>query len=61
MKQLSFADVKFSNKPKQTRRERFLLEMEAVVFWAWLEFIKPHFPKTWNGRSPYKLSTILSI
>lgn len=62
MKQLSFAEVEFSKKPKQTRRERFLLEMEAVVPWARLEaVIKPHYPKTGNGRSPYKLSVMLRI
>lgn len=31
MKQLSFAASEFAKKPKQTRREKFLLEMDAVV------------------------------
>lgn len=31
MKQLSFADAEYAGKRKQTRRERFLIEMDQVV------------------------------
>ena len=33
MKQLSFADAEYAGKRKQTRRERFLIEMDQVVPW----------------------------
>lgn len=34
MKQLSIAATDFVKKPKQTRREKFLAEMETVVPWS---------------------------
>ena len=62
MKQLSLAATDFVKKPKQTRREKFLLEMEAVVPWArLLAVIEPVYPKAGNGRRPYELSTMLRI
>jgi transposase, IS5 family len=33
-KQMSFAQNEYERKKKQTRRERFLAEMEQVVPWA---------------------------
>lgn len=36
MKQLSFADAEYAGKRKQTRRERFLLEMDQIVPWQGL-------------------------
>ena len=59
MDQLSFSDAEHNNKRKQTKRERFLLEMDNVVPWARLEaLIAPHYPK-WQGkgRKPYELGT----
>lgn len=62
MKQLSLASTDFVKKPKQTRREKFLLEMEAVVPWSrLLAVIEPVYPKAGNGRRPYELSTMLRI
>lgn len=34
MKQTTFVSLAFDGKNKQTRRERFLAEMEVVVPWA---------------------------
>ncbi|TCO80396.1 hypothetical protein EV699_11440 [Plasticicumulans lactativorans] len=46
MKQTTFASLVFDGKKKQTRRERFLVEREAVVPWAArLAVIEPHYPK----------------
>ena len=51
MSQLSFATLDHRNKKKQTKRERFLAEMDAVVPWAaLLGLIEPHYPKAGNGR-----------
>ena len=62
MKQLSLAATDFVKKPKQTRREKFLLEMEAVVPWMrLLAVIEPVYPKAGNGRRPYELPTMLRI
>jgi IS5 family transposase len=56
MGQLGFSDAEFSAKRKQTRREKFLEEMEAAVPWKRLEkLIVPHYPKAGNGRQPYPL------
>ena len=62
MDQLSFSDAEYSGKHKQTRREKFLAEMELVVPWKRLErLIEPHYPKAGNGRQPYPLLTMLRI
>jgi hypothetical protein len=34
MSQLGFSDVEFAAKRKQTRREKFLSEMNQVISWA---------------------------
>lgn len=61
-KQLNLAPTDFVKQPKLTRREKFLLEMEAVVSWArLLTVIEPVYPKVGNGRRPYELSTMLRI
>ena len=60
--QLSFSDAEFRSKRKQTRREKFLKEMEVVIPWARLERrIEPKYPKAGNGRRPYPLQTMLRI
>jgi len=63
MKQKTFASQAFEQKKKQTRRERFLAEMEAVVPWAvLLEAIEPYYPKSGRrGRQPMPLATMLRI
>lgn len=63
MKQLSFAAKEYVKKPKETRKEKFLREMEDVVPWTrLLSVIEPHCPKAGNPRrQPYALSTMLRI
>ncbi len=62
MTQLSFSDAEYAGKRKQTRREKFLAEMEQVVPWeALLGLIEPAYPKAGNGRRPYALKTMLRI
>ena len=63
MKQATFASLAFEQKKKQTRRERFLTEMDAVVPWAaLLAVIEPHYPTAGRrGRSPRPLETMLRI
>ena len=62
MSQMSFSDFEYAGKRKQTRRERFLAEMEQVVPWSGLiALIEPHYPKAGGGSKPYPLETILRI
>ncbi len=62
MKQPSFASLAYDGKKKQTRREKFLLEMEQVVPWAKLtKLVKPFYPKAGQGRPPMGLEKILRI
>ena len=62
MTQLSFGKLNHRNKKKQTKRERFLSEMDAVVPWATLVgLIEPHYAKAGKGRRPYPLDVMLRI
>jgi len=55
MSQLSFSDFAYAGKRKQTRRERFLDEMDQVVPWSGLlGLIDPYYPKAGGGRKPYR-------
>ena len=63
-KQLGFGDYEQSTARKRTKRERFLVQMEAVVPWqALIDLIKSCYPKTGSkgGRPPYPLETMLRI
>jgi IS5 family transposase len=57
MKQSSFSDVEFAGKKKQTPRERFLAEIEAITPWAALvAALLPYYPKNdGRGRPPIGL------
>jgi IS5 family transposase len=60
--QRTFASVAWEQKGKQTRRERFLAEMDAVIPWArLLALIEPHYPKAGRGRQPLGLEKMLRI
>ena len=65
MKQTTFAGLAYSQKKKQTRREKFLTEMDQVIPWDDLcALIEPHHPKptkTREGRVPLPLITKLRI
>jgi IS5 family transposase len=63
-KQPAFPSLRHAMKKKQTRREKFLAEMDAVVPWArLLALIAPHYPKVGpkGGRPPMPLETMLRI
>ena len=49
---MSFADAEYAGKRKQTRRERFLIEMDQVVPWTGLlGLIEPFYPKAGGGKN----------
>ena len=63
-KQPAFPGLRDAMKKKQTRRERFLGEMDAVVPWvSLLALITPHYPKVGpkGGRAPIPLETMLGV
>ena len=62
MKQLSLASLTYASKKKQTKREKFLQEMDQVVPWSRLvQWIEPYYPKAGRGRQPMKLEMMLRI
>ena len=62
MRQGSFSQAEYAGKKKQTRRDRFLGEMEQVVPWARLvERLRPLYPKGKRGRPPIGLERMLRI
>jgi IS5 family transposase len=61
-KQTSFAQREYAAKKKQTRRERFLAEMEKLVPWARLiALIEPFYPKGERGRPPMGIERMLRV
>ena len=62
MSQRSLSDLEYSAKRKQTRRDRFLGEIDAITPWAALvEAIEPHYPKGKRGRPPIGLERMLRM
>ena len=61
-RQGSFSQAEYAGKKKQTRRDRFLAEMEQVVPWTQLvERLRPLYPKGERGRPPIGLERMLRI
>ena len=61
-RQASFAQSEYAQKKKQTRRDKFLAEMEQVVPWARLvERLRPLYPKGERGRPPIGLERMLRL
>src|ERR1044072_725751 len=61
-RQGSFSQAEYAGKKKQTRRDKFLAEMEQVVPWARLvERLRPFYPKGERGRPAVGLGGMLRI
>jgi transposase, IS5 family len=61
-RQGSFSQAEYAGKKKQTRRDKFLAEMEAVVPWARLvERLRALYPTGERGRPPKGLERMLRI
>jgi IS5 family transposase len=61
-RQGSFSQAEYAGKKRQTRRDKFLAEMELVVPWARLvERLRPFYPKGERGRKPIGLERMLRI
>jgi transposase, IS5 family len=62
MRQLTLANANFDKHSKQTRRAKFLAEMDRVVPWRELcALIEPFYPKAGNGRPPVGLERMLRL
>ncbi len=62
MRQMIFSDSGFDIHSKQTRRQRFLDGMNAIVPWQKLcRLIEPHYPKGERGRPPIGIERMLRI
>src|SRR6186713_939796 len=58
----SFSEAEYAGKKKQTRRDKFLSEMERVVPWSRLvERLRPFYPKGERGRPPIGLERMLRL
>jgi transposase, IS5 family len=61
-RQRSFSQAEYAGKKKQTRRDKFLAEMEQVVPWSRLVArLQPLYPKGERGRPPIGLERMLRI
>jgi len=61
-RQGSFSQAEYAGKKKQTRRDKFLAEMELVVPWARLvDRLRPFYPKGERGRPPIGLERMLRL
>jgi len=61
-RQGSFSQAEYAGKKKQTRRDRFLGEMELVVPWTRLVArLRPLYPKGERGRPPIGLERMLRL
>lgn len=62
-RQMSFAQVEYAGKKKQTRRDKFLRQMEQVVPWQRLiAVVEPYYPKSGRrGRPPIALHKMLRM
>ena len=59
---VSFVSLTCENKKKETRREKFLKEMDKVIPWAeLLRDIEGFYPRAGNGRQPMPLAGMLRI
>jgi IS5 family transposase len=61
-RQGSFSQVEYAGKKKQTRRDKFLAEMEQAVPWSRLVArLAPLYPKGERGRPPIPLEHMLRV
>src|SRR5512133_4314471 len=62
MRQLTLASASFDKHSKQTRRAKFLAEMDQVVPWRELcAVVEPFYPRAVNGRPPIGLERMLRL
>lgn len=59
---MTFSDVEYSRRKKQTQKEKFLQEMNEIIPWAdWVRKIEPYYPKGKRGRPPRGIEVMLRM
>lgn len=60
--QLGFSDYQLTSAKKRSKREKFLYEMEVMLWQALSGLIEPHSPaSSKKGLPPYPLSPMLRV
>ena len=61
--QQTFSDMEYKGRPRRTRKEAFLEQMEAIIPWAeWVKVIEPfYYPDRTRGRKPLGLEKMLRM
>ena len=60
--QTSFAELEYAHKRKQTKRDKFLSELDLLVPWNELQdALQPHYYSNVRGRPPIGLCTMLRM
>ena len=61
-KQISFSELEYTGKKRQTRRDLFLNKMESLIPWHdWLALIEPYYPRGDRGRPPIGCERMLRL
>ena len=60
--QITFTDVEYGNRKRTTKREEFLNKMDDIIPWeAWVDMIRPYYPKGEHGRPARGIETMLYL
>lgn len=60
--QPNFTDIEYGNRRRVSRRERFLVTMDATIPWsAWVGLIEPFYYSGKKGRKPKPVETMLRM
>jgi len=60
--QPSFTDIEYGNRRRVSRRERFLVTMDATIPWqVWVGLIEPFYYSGKKGRKPKPVETMLRM
>ena len=62
MEQITFTDCEYSNRRRQTKRDKFLEMMDNIIPWSdWIDIIAPFYPDGKRGRNPIGIETMLRM
>ena len=59
---MTFSDMEYSRRKRQTQKEKFLQEMNEIIPWAdWVRKIEPYYPQGKRGRPPRGIEVMLRM
>ena len=60
--QLSFGYIEYSNRRRKTKREQFLISMDAIIPWKhWIAMIQPYYYTNTRGRKAKDIEIMLRM